>query len=132
MFCTQEVLTRLRDGRLRLVVSTELAARGLDIPELSHVVNFDLPTDAQHYIHRYTYVDLICTFFIITLHLMLFLCVLCDHRAGRCGRAGRQGLVMNFANPETKFVVRRFGKQLGVKVQDCEIREGQVYLKQGK
>ena len=53
-------------------------------------------------------------------------------RAGRCGRAGRQGLVMNFANPETKFVVRRFGKQLSVKVQDCEIRDGQVFLKQGK
>ena len=52
--------------------------------------------------------------------------------AGRCGRAGRQGLVMNFANPETKFVVRRFGKQLSVKVQDCEIRDGQVFLKQGK
>lgn len=36
---------------------------------------------------------------------------------------------MNFANPETKFVVRRFGKQLRVKVRDCEIREGTVYLK---
>ena len=51
------------------------------------------------------------------------------HRAGRCGRAGRQGLVMNFANTETKFVVRRFGKQLRVKVLDCEIRGGQVFLK---
>ena len=51
------------------------------------------------------------------------------HRAGRCGRAGRKGLVMNFANPDTKFVIRRFGKQLGVKVQDCEIRDGQVCLK---
>ena len=42
----------MRDGRLRLIVSTELAARGLDLPELTHVVNFDLPTDSQHYIHR--------------------------------------------------------------------------------
>ena len=97
----KEILARLRDGRLNLVVTTELAARGLDIPDLTHVINFELPTDAQHYVHR----------------------------AGRCGRAGRKGLVMNFANPDTKFVIRRFGKQLGVKVQDCEIRDGQVHLK---
>lgn len=37
---------------------------------------------------------------------------------------------MNFANPDTKFVVRRFGKQLGVKIRDCELREGRVFLKQ--
>ena len=97
----KEILTRLRDGRVTLVVTTELAARGLDIPDLTHVVNFELPTDAQHYVHR----------------------------AGRCGRAGRKGLVMNFAMTDTKFVIRRFGKQLGTKILDCEIREGQVYLK---
>jgi ATP-dependent RNA helicase DeaD len=97
----KEIITRMRDGRLRLVVCTELAARGLDLPGLTHVVNFELPTDAEHYVHR----------------------------TGRCGRAGKQGLVMNFANPETKFVIRRFGKKLGIKVQDCEIRDGKVYLK---
>jgi len=37
--------------------------------------------------------------------------------------------VINFANPETKFVIRRFGKKLGVNIQDCEIRDGRVYLK---
>ena len=49
----KEIISRLKDGRLRLVVATELAARGLDIPDLSHVINFELPTDAQHYVHRY-------------------------------------------------------------------------------
>lgn len=97
----KEILTRLRDGRVTLVVTTELAARGLDIPDLTHVVNFELPTDAQHYVHR----------------------------AGRCGRAGRKGLVINFAMTDTKFVIRRFGKQLGAKIMDCEVRDGQVYLK---
>lgn len=48
----QEILARIKDGRLKFVVATELAARGLDIPELSHVINFELPTDAQHYVHR--------------------------------------------------------------------------------
>ena len=50
-------------------------------------------------------------------------------RTGRCGRAGRKGLVINFANPETKFVIRRFGKKLGVDIHDCEIRDSRVYLK---
>lgn len=49
----KEIISRLKDGRLRLVVATELAARGLDIPDLSHVINFELPTDAQHYVHRF-------------------------------------------------------------------------------
>jgi superfamily II DNA/RNA helicase len=49
----KEIISRLRDGRLSLAVSTELAARGLDLPELTHVINFELPTDAQHYVHRY-------------------------------------------------------------------------------
>lgn len=48
----KEIIARIKDGRLRLVVTTELAARGLDIPELTHVINFELPTDAQHYVHR--------------------------------------------------------------------------------
>jgi superfamily II DNA/RNA helicase len=82
-------------------VSTELAARGLDLPQLTHIVNLELPTDSQHYVHR----------------------------AGRCGRAGRPGIVMSIARPDTKFVVRRFGTQLGIKVRDCEIRSGKVWLK---
>jgi superfamily II DNA/RNA helicase len=48
----QEILARIKDGRLSFVVATELAARGLDIPDLTHVVNFELPTDPQHYVHR--------------------------------------------------------------------------------
>lgn len=50
----QEIVARIKDGRLKLVVTTELAARGIDIPELSHVINFELPTDAPHYVHRYS------------------------------------------------------------------------------
>jgi len=45
-------VARIKDGRLRYVVTTELAARGIDIPDLSHVINYELPTDAPHYVHR--------------------------------------------------------------------------------
>ena len=46
-------MERFRDGRVTILVATELASRGLDVPEISHVINFDLPTDSQHYLHRY-------------------------------------------------------------------------------
>ena len=134
----QEVLARLRDGRLKLVVTTELAARGLDFPNLTHVINFELPTDSQHYVHRWG-VKFVLLLTLITLALILalitsyiiFLFALTPLivRAGRCGRAGKPGIVINMATPDTKFVIRRFGKQLGITVKDCELRDGRVFLK---
>ena len=58
------LLARLLDGRVRIAVTTEMGARGLDIPGLTHVINLELPTDPQHYVHR----------------------------AGRCGRAGKDAM----------------------------------------
>mmetsp|Transcript_1135 Transcript_1135/g.3181 ORF Transcript_1135/g.3181 Transcript_1135/m.3181 type:complete len:299 (+) Transcript_1135:892-1788(+) len=59
------VMQGFRNGKAKLLIATEIAARGLDLPEVSIVVNLDLPTDSDHYIHR----------------------------AGRCGRAGAEGTV---------------------------------------
>ena len=86
---------------MQFVITTEISARGLDIPELTHIINFELPTDVEHYIHR----------------------------SGRCGRLGREGLVINFATKETKHVLRRFTKRLGIDLHECEVRDGQLYLK---
>jgi superfamily II DNA/RNA helicase len=47
-------MDRFRDGRINILVATELVSRGLDVPEISHVINFDLPADSQHYLHRYS------------------------------------------------------------------------------
>ena len=54
-------MNRLRDGRLRLVVTTEMASRGIDIPTLSHVINYELPTDSEHYGHRLVIVNELVT-----------------------------------------------------------------------
>lgn len=94
-------MARIRDGRIKYVVTTELASRGLDIPDLSHVINYELPTDSQHYVHR----------------------------VGRCGRLGKPGLAISIAGPSTKFVLKRFGKQLKAHIMDCEIRESQIFLR---
>ena len=98
-----EINKALRDGYVGIVVATELAARGIDAPLLTHVINLDLPTDASHYAHR----------------------------AGRCGRgAGRPGVVINFTttNKERKVPKNRFGDVLGVSMYTVEPRQGKMVI----
>ncbi|AEQ51544.1 DEAD/DEAH box helicase [Pelagibacterium halotolerans] len=72
-----ETLDRFRSGSLAILVASDVAARGLDIPAVSHVFNFDVPTHAEDYVHR----------------------------IGRTGRAGRSGTAITLIAPgETKYV----------------------------
>ena len=48
----EEVMGRLRAGRLRLLIATDVAARGIDVPDLSHVFQYDVPQDREYYVHR--------------------------------------------------------------------------------
>jgi superfamily II DNA/RNA helicase len=48
----EDVLANFRAGKLHVLVGTDVAARGLDIPEVSHVVNYDIPEEAESYVHR--------------------------------------------------------------------------------
>ena len=96
-----EVSRALRDGYVGIVVATELAARGLDAPLLTHVINLDLPTDASHYAHR----------------------------AGRCGRGGRPGVVINITtSPQERNVPHRFARALGIEMHTVEPRAGQLVV----
>jgi superfamily II DNA/RNA helicase len=80
-----EVLDRLRRGDLRLLVCSDVAARGLDIQDLSHVFNFDVPTHPEDYVHR----------------------------IGRTGRAGRTGKSLSIALPEDGKYVAEIEKLIG-------------------
>lgn len=96
-----EVSKALREGYVGIVVATELAARGLDAPLLTHVINLDLPTDASHYAHR----------------------------SGRCGRGGRPGVVINITtSPQERKVPKRFADTLGVEMFTAETRGGKLIL----
>lgn len=48
----QAALRGFRDGRVRILVATDIAARGIDVPDISHVINYELPDDAENYVHR--------------------------------------------------------------------------------
>lgn len=73
------VLQALRQGRLRVLVATDVAARGIDVPTITHVINFGMPMKAEDYVHR----------------------------IGRTGRAGRQGLAVTLASRDDQFMIRR-------------------------
>jgi superfamily II DNA/RNA helicase len=94
-----EVSRALREGYVGIVVSTEMAARGLDAPLLTHVINMDLPTDSSHYAHR----------------------------AGRCGRGGRPGVVINLTtSPQERGVPIKLADQLGVKMYTVEVKSSKL------
>ncbi len=71
-------LKSLRDGRIQFLVATDVAARGIDVPSISHVFNYGLPLKAEDY----------------------------THRIGRTGRAGRDGMAVTFAEPRDRFRIR--------------------------
>lgn len=71
-------LDRFRTGRTQVLVATDVAARGLDIPDVSHIINYDLPLDAESYVHR----------------------------IGRTGRAGRSGEAITLVTPRERRQLR--------------------------
>jgi ATP-dependent RNA helicase RhlE len=81
----REALDGFRDGRYRVLVATDIAARGLDVSDIAHVVNFDLPHTPEDYIHR----------------------------IGRTARAEASGRASSFAAPEEHEQLRQIERHLG-------------------
>ena len=78
----ERTIDQLRDAKLDILVATDVAARGLDVERISHVVNFDIPTDTESYVHR----------------------------VGRTGRAGREGDAISFVTPREKHLLKAIEK----------------------
>lgn len=78
----ESVIRRLKTGQIEIVVATDVAARGLDVEQISHVVNFDIPWDVEAYVHR----------------------------IGRTGRAGRTGMATLFITPRERKQMREIEK----------------------
>ena len=81
-------LNGLRTGRTKVLVATDVAARGIDVPGISHVINYDLPKNAEDYVHR----------------------------IGRTGRAGRTGIACSLVGPRDRGVLRRIEQFLDQKL----------------
>ncbi|MCC6199628.1 MAG: DEAD/DEAH box helicase [Moraxellaceae bacterium] len=88
-------LNGLRTGRTKVLVATDVAARGIDVPGISHVINYDLPKNAEDYVHR----------------------------IGRTGRAGRTGIACSLVGPRDRGVLRRI-EQFVNQTLPVEVIEG--------
>ncbi|MDD7984595.1 DEAD/DEAH box helicase [Lentisphaera marina] len=83
-----KVLKRFQNKDFPILIATDIAARGIDISKLSHVINYDLPRSPMDYVHR----------------------------IGRTGRAGKKGVAISFINPATEAQFKTIEKQAGIKL----------------
>lgn len=89
----ERTIEQLKNGRLDILVATDVAARGLDVPRISHVVNYDIPHDTEAYVHR----------------------------IGRTGRAGREGDAILFVAPREKRMLSAIEKATRKKIDIMEL-----------
>ena len=88
-----KTVEQLKDGRLDIVVATDVAARGLDVERITHVINYDIPFDRESYVHR----------------------------IGRTGRAGRAGKAILFVAPRERRMLHNIEKVTKQKIQPIDL-----------
>jgi len=89
----ESVIRRLRGGQVEIVVATDVAARGLDVEHISHVINYDIPNDTESYVHR----------------------------IGRTGRAGRAGKSILFVTPREVRMMKNIERYTGQKMNTMRV-----------
>lgn len=94
----KQAMDGFRKAEIRVLIASDIAARGLDIKGVTHVFNFDVPTLSQGYLHR----------------------------VGRTGRAGEKGLAITLMTEIEARLVRRYQEELGIEMQRVRMREGRV------
>ncbi|WNS76325.1 DEAD/DEAH box helicase [Bacillus sp. DTU_2020_1000418_1_SI_GHA_SEK_038] len=94
----QNALKDLRTGKTNLLLATDVAARGLDIKDVTHVVHFDFPKDLKQYVHR----------------------------SGRTGRFGASGTVISLVTEREERELRKFTKELGILASKKVMRAGKI------
>ncbi|MEI6646364.1 MAG: DEAD/DEAH box helicase [bacterium] len=95
----QQAMEAFRSGRANVLIASDVAARGLDIPDVTHVVNLDVPTLSKAYLHR----------------------------VGRTARAGASGVAISFFTKEETQLARRFEQEMGIVIHRARLREGKLF-----
>ncbi len=89
----EKTIAQLKDGKLDILVATDVAARGLDVERVSHVLNYDIPYDTESYVHR----------------------------IGRTGRAGRSGEAILFVTPREKGMLRAIERATRQPIEEMQL-----------
>ena len=98
----ERIVENLRNGKLDVMVATDVAARGLDVQRISHVINYDLPFDSEAYVHR----------------------------IGRTGRAGRSGEAILFVHPRERRTLKRLEQATRQTIEPMDIPSNRTINKQ--
>ncbi len=93
----EQTINKLKKGRLDIIVATDVAARGLDVERITHVINYDIPNDTESYVHR----------------------------IGRTGRAGRSGKAILFVAPKERRLLRAIEKATRQPLVSMDIPSGE-------
>lgn len=88
----QKALLAFKEGRIRVLVATDIAARGIDIDKLRYVINYDIPNESETYVHR----------------------------IGRCGRAGEEGISISISEPEENAYIKDIEKLIKQRIELIE------------
>lgn len=94
----QDAMKKFRTGQNKLLLVTDVAARGLDIKEVTHVVHYDLPRELSQYVHR----------------------------SGRTGRFGASGTVLSFVNEREERDLKKFAKEMNVTLEEKMFFKGKI------
>ena len=98
----ERIITQLKQGKIDILIATDVAARGLDVDRISHVVNYDIPQDPESYVHR----------------------------IGRTGRAGRQGKAILFVAPREKRILRTIEKITRQPIEPMQLPSAKIINEQ--
>jgi superfamily II DNA/RNA helicase len=98
----QKVLNDFKRGKIPVLLTTDVATRGLDIPDVTHVVHFELPEDVKQYVHR----------------------------SGRTGRMGKEGTVVSLVTKSELSLVKKWTTNLNVPLQKQHLERGQVVVEE--
>lgn len=88
----ERVIDQLKSGRIKILIATDVAARGIDVDRITHVINYDAPNNSESYVHR----------------------------IGRTGRAGRTGTAIIFISPRERYILRNIERATRQPIEELE------------
>jgi ATP-dependent RNA helicase DeaD len=94
----QKAMEDFRSGKLQLLIASDIAARGLDIKDVTHIFNLDLPVETKDYLHR----------------------------VGRTGRAGKQGTAIAIVTEKETSIIRRYERDFDISIQKVDVFKGNI------
>ena len=100
----KKAMDDLRAGKVQVLIASDVAARGLDFKEVSHIFNVDIPSNSKDYLHR----------------------------VGRTGRAGAAGIALSLVTPQEVRLMTRFRKELDIDIQPVRLAKGELIAEESR